>query len=142
MTIEKANERWVVGCDSCGEYFDLEIDPDDTFQDAVQAAKGIGFKFESYKLPKEGLAGISRRAIHWTHICRECRDSDKSLTLDGIKSMTDLRIEAQESRPYRLGKRAAELGIDRKDNPMQSDSGRERWWLGYDEVIRDSQDSV
>lgn len=142
MTIAKEEPGvWIVCCDTCGERVELDIDPDDSFMDAVEAVKQLDYSIrdESYRLPKEGLEGAFRTAkqSHWTHTCVDCQASDKPIDLHGISSMTDLRITVQESRPYRLGREAAETGTPRDQNPMQSPSGIERWYLGYDDVVQE-----
>lgn len=143
MTIEKETPGvWIVCCDSCGERKELDVDPDAPFQAAVDEVKELGYRIRNigsvrYHNELDYSKRGNLKVDYWTHTCPDCVESDKPMSLEGVSSMTDLRIGVQESRPYRLGREAAESGAPRNSNPMMSQSGTERWYLGYDDVVQE-----
>lgn len=77
MTIEKEEPGiWIVCCDKCGERVELDTDPDDEFQFAVDEVKTLGWKIcppETVKFPGEFEWKKTHRVTYWTHLCGDCR---------------------------------------------------------------------
>ena len=117
----------VVVCDLCGDRRYLDSI---SFQDAVAEVKDLGWRIrrEIVRLPKDGWDGLTRktREERWCHYCPDCNPPPLAQPQLPVRELRD-------SRPYKLGREAAARGDPREPNPMQGDTGRERWYLGYDE---------
>lgn len=126
---------WMVVCNGCGECVILDVDRDAEFQEVVEEVKSLGYRIrdESYKLPAEGAPGLTRKikVPYWTHTCRDCQKSSPRPE----PRFQPPALEVRRTRPYLLGREAAKQGKPRDQNPMGSDSGIERWYLGYDEYL-------
>lgn len=77
MTIEKLDPGvWYATCDDCGDQVELDTDPDDDFEDAVQEVKDRNWRINRPELMKypSDYSGTRRRVVrYWTHTCPDCR---------------------------------------------------------------------
>lgn len=138
MVIEKQPPGvWFLCCDTCGERITLDTDPDDEFFVAVKEARedhGYRIREESHHFKGHGKFDNAKYGPKWTHTCPDCVSAEPKPTLRQAATMTDLRIELQESRPYRLGYEAFEDGQPRDSNPMWGPNTRPKWHHGWDDA--------
>lgn len=146
MTIESnplpgSGMQWRVICDTpCGDVEILDVDPDAPFSEVVQAVRDLGWKInppDSYKLPREGHEGLTRKATHkvWTHTCPDCRQ-EQTMSLNDVMQITNAQHPnvITESRPFKLGVAAAKAGEPRDSNPCWGPNTRPKWYAGWDSI--------